>query len=132
MVSFSFHPPESGEENYNRLLEILASVMRDRTRKSDIKGLHGKENKKLGMILPHTDFEKASVVIHAVETQFREALEALKFDPYQIPELAADVFIYPMDKKKTETVAPAAAPGGSQPETAPSGSPASPSTQEVA
>ncbi len=132
LVSFSLIVPASNEENVHRLLEILASVIRDRTRKSDIKGVHGKENQKLGLILPNTNFEKASIVIQAVEANFREALQALKFNLFQIPELTADVFLYPIDMKKAEAETPAAAPGESQPATTPADTSACASPQEVA
>jgi len=101
LVVFSFTTPESIKGNHDRFWEILGSVIRERTRKSDIKGWHGKENQRLGIILPETDIEKSSKVISEVEDKFQKTLHLLNF--HQIPDLTADVFLYPTGRNQVES-----------------------------
>jgi hypothetical protein len=79
------------------LLGLLAHVVSERSRLSDVFGWHGTNNVKVGLILPDTTRHGAMCVVRNVESLFQKEAMGRGLMSHELPELVCDLFVYPLN-----------------------------------
>ena len=70
LILFGISAKGLPEEACRRLVVQLATVIRDRIRRSDVKGFHIGPGVRVGVLLPNTRFENALILVQAIEERF--------------------------------------------------------------
>jgi len=95
LVLFGIAAEGAQPEESRRLVEQLAVIVRDRSRRSDVKGFHGDSRDRIGVLLPNTRFEEALILVQAVEERFLAQVNPKEVNLLAMPEITCDVYAYP-------------------------------------
>ncbi|MFB3786784.1 MAG: hypothetical protein ACE15F_10490 [bacterium] len=99
LVLFSVPAEGVNAQEHRWLLERLAVIIRDRSRRSDVKGFYGDARDRIGLMLPNTRSEEALVLVHAVEDRFINQVKVKGVIAGIVPEITCDVYAYPEKKE---------------------------------
>jgi len=95
LLSFSLGPSQGKcVPRTEDLWKLLASIIHDRTRISDIKGLHQGESLRIGIILPDTKRKAAIELVQSIEDIFVERARLMTLRSNSVSELFCEIFTY--------------------------------------
>jgi len=100
LILFGISAKGLPEEACRRLVVQLATVIRDRIRRSDVKGFHIGPGVRVGVLLPNTRFENALILVQAIEERFaNHVMDTRGMPGREAPELLCDIYAYPERKE---------------------------------
>jgi hypothetical protein len=97
VLSVTLRPPARDRNACDPTLHLLARIIGERARMSDIAGWCSAAHDQIGLLLPQTSWEGAECLIRDVEQRLHERLarDMAAGDPR--PELSCEVVRYPSD-----------------------------------
>jgi hypothetical protein len=104
LLSFTVLDSDGKPDGVNGQLNLLASVINERTRLSDVTGIHQNGHKRVAVLLPDTPYVKAFNLVNSIEENFTRKASDAKFRKNKAPELMCEVYSYPNEMTKEATI----------------------------